>query len=192
MHASDPSARYTTTAIVLHWIIAAAVIGQIGLGWWMQEIPKMPVGPRVNAFNLHKSIGLTILIAMVVRLAWRASHPPPPLPRMPPWQARAARINHWVLYACLFLQPLTGYLGSALSGYPVLYFGFVLPSWAPKSVFLKDLLSVVHLVDSCILAAAIAIHVAAALKHQFVDRNGLLRRMWPWGAVAGTLASSGR
>jgi cytochrome b561 len=190
MHASDPSARYTTTAIILHWVIAAAVIGQIGLGWWMQEIPKLPVGPRVNAFNLHKSIGLTVLVLMVVRVAWRATHRPPSLPSMPTWQAKAARINHWVLYACLFIQPLTGYLGSAVSGYPVLYFGFVLPSWAPKNVFLKDLLSVVHLVDSCILTAAIAIHVAAALKHQLVDRNGLLRRMWPWGATGGTLANS--
>ena len=190
MQDSEATGRYTTTAIVLHWIIAAAVIGQIGLGWWMQEIPKIPVGPRVNAFNLHKSIGLTVLMLMVVRLAWRATHRPPSLPSMPAWQARAARINHWVLYACLFVQPLTGYLGSAVSGYPVLYFGFVLPSWAPKSVFLKDLLSVVHLVDSGILAAAIAIHVAAALKHQFVDRNGLLRRMSPWGTTGGTLANT--
>ena len=190
MQDSEATGRYTTTAIVLHWIIAAAVIGQIGLGWWMQEIPKIPVGPRVNAFNLHKSIGLTVLMLMVVRLAWRATHRPPSLPSMPTWQAKAARINHWVLYACLFIQPLTGYLGSAVSGYPVLYFGFVLPSWAPKSVFLKDLLSVVHLVDSGILAAAIAIHVAAALKHQFVDRNGLLRRMSPWGTTGGTLANT--
>ena len=190
MHDSDPSARYTTTAIVLHWVIAAAVIGQISLGWWMQEIPKVPVGPRVNAFNLHKSIGLTVLMLMAVRVAWRATHQPPSLAQMPMWQAKAARINHWVLYACLFIQPLTGYLGSAVSGYPVLYFGLVLPAWTPKSIFLKDLLSVVHLVDSCILVAAIAIHIAAALKHQFVDRDHLLRRMWPWRAAAGILANN--
>ncbi|HXX83962.1 MAG TPA: cytochrome b [Casimicrobiaceae bacterium] len=176
-------ARYTTTAIVLHWIIAVAVIGQVAMGWWMQEIPKVPFGPRANAFNLHKSIGMTVLMIMAVRLAWRASHRPPSLPEMPPWQARAARVNHWVLYVCLFVQPLTGYLGSAVSGYPVLYFGLALPAWAPKSIFLKDLLSLVHLVDSCVLAAAIAIHIAAALKHQLVDQDHLLRRMWPWRAA---------
>jgi cytochrome b561 len=180
---SDRPARYTTTAIALHWIIAAAVLGQIAFGWWMQEIPKDPLGPRVNAYNLHKSIGLTILALMTLRLVWRATHRPPALPAMPAWQARAARINHWVLYTCLFLQPLSGYVGSAVSGYPVRYFGMLLPAWAAKSIPLKDFLSDVHLVNSGILVAAITIHFAAALKHQFVDRNGLLWRMWPRGRV---------
>jgi cytochrome b561 len=176
---SDRPERYTTTAIALHWIIAVAVLGQIALGWGMQEIPKDPVGPRVNAFNLHKSIGLTILALMALRLIWRATHRPPPLPAMPAWQARAARINHWVLYICLFLQPLSGYVGSAVSGYPVRYFGMLLPAWAAKNIALKDFLSVVHLVNSGILAAAIALHIAAALRHQIVERDGLLWRMWP-------------
>ena len=179
---SDKPGRYTTTAIALHWIVAFAVIAQIMLGWWMQEIPKDPVGPRVNAFNLHKSIGLTILILMTLRLAWRGTHRPPPLPSMPAWQARVAHINHWLLYACLFVQPLTGYIGSAVSGYPVRYFGMLLPAWAAKNEALKDLLSVVHLVDSWILVTAIALHIGAALKHQFIDRDGLLRRMWVTGA----------
>jgi cytochrome b561 len=161
MSDSDRPVRYTTTAIALHWIIAVVVLGQVALGWWMQEIPKDPVGPRVNAFNLHKSIGLTILAAM------------------PAWQARAARINHWLLYACLFLQPLSGYVGSAVSGYPVRYFGMLLPAWAAKSIPLKDFLSVVHLVSSWILVTAIAVHIAAALKHHVVERDGLLWRMWP-------------
>jgi cytochrome b561 len=177
----DRPVRYTTTAIALHWIIAVAVLGQIAFGWWMQEIPKDPVGPRVNAFNLHKSIGLTILALMVLRLTWRATHRPPALPPMPAWQARAARINHWVLYTCLFLQPLSGYVGSAVSGYPVRYFGMLLPAWAAKSIPLKDFLSDVHLVNSGILAAAIVVHIAAALKHQFVERDRLLWRMWPRG-----------
>ena len=110
---------------------------------------------------------------------WRATHRPPALPAMPAWQTRAAHINHWVLYTCLFLQPLSGYVGSAVSGYPVRYFGMLLPAWAAKSEAWKDILSVVHLVNSCILVTAIAVHIAAALKHQFVDRDRLLRRMWP-------------
>jgi len=175
---SEPAARYTATAIALHWLIALAVGAQIVFGWWMQQIPKLPVGPRVDAFNLHKSIGMTILLLMVIRLAWRATHRPPALPRLPAWQANAARINHWLLYACLFAQPLSGYLGSAVSGYPVRYFGMTLPAWAATDVALKNLLSVVHLVCSWVLVAAIAVHVLAAIKHQVVDRNGLLRRMW--------------
>ena len=185
---SDPTRpdRYAATAIVLHWLIAAAVRGQIALGWWMQEIPKDPAGPRVNAFNLHKSIGLTILLLMVVRLAWRATHRPPTLPPMPTWQALAARGNHWLLYLCLFAQPLTGYLGSAVSGYPVRYFGLLLPAWAAKNVALKDALSVAHLVTSWVLVAAIALHLAAALKHHFLDRDGLLWRMWLRSAQTST------
>jgi cytochrome b561 len=122
---SGSDARYTSTAIVLHWLIAALVIVQFGWGWWMQDIPKVPVGPRVDAFNLHKSVGLTILALMVIRIAWRAGHRPPPLPPMPSWQATAARVTHIALYVLLVIHPLSGYLGSEFSGYPVKYFGIV-------------------------------------------------------------------
>src|SRR6202142_916349 len=151
--------RYTTTAIVLHWVIALTVAGLNVFGWWMQTIPKDPIGPRVNAFNLHKSIGLTVLLLMLARLTWRATHRPPGLPSMPAWQATAARANHWLLYLCIILQPLSGYLGSAFSGYPVKYFGFTLPNWAAKSVPLKDFLSAFHLINSWVLVAAIALHL---------------------------------
>ncbi|MEO8739360.1 MAG: cytochrome b [Casimicrobiaceae bacterium] len=183
MSGSEPAIRYTTTAIVLHWVIALAVIAQIIFGWWMQEIPKLPVGPRVNAFNLHKSIGMSILLLMVMRLTWRATHPPPELPAMPAWQLHAAHMHHWLLYACLFVQPATGYLGSIFSGYPVRFYGVVLPAWAARNDAMKDLMSSVHLVMSWILVAAIVIHVLAALKHHVIDRDGLLRRMWVRGAA---------
>ena len=183
MQGSDTGERYTTTAATLHWLIAALVLGMIVLGWSMQAIPKVPVGPRVNAYNLHKSIGLTVLLLMLVRTAWRATHPAPALPPMPLWQARTARLVHVLLYVCLFIQPLSGYLGSAFSGYPVKLFGFVLPAWAPKSDPLKDAMSVVHLVNSCVLVTALVLHIAGALKH-VLDRDGLFRRMWPWGEQA--------
>jgi len=177
--------RYTPTAAALHWLIAALVLGMIVFGWSMQVIPKIPVGPRVNAYNLHKSIGLTVLGLMVLRLAWRATHPAPALPPMPQWQSRTARVVHALLYFCLFVQPLTGYLGSAFSGYPVKIYGLVLPAWAPRNDWLKDAMSIVHLGNSVILVSVIALHVAGALKHAFVDRDGLVRRMWPWGARPG-------
>ena len=181
MPSSDPSGRYTRTAALLHWVVAALVLGMIGLGWLMQEIPKDPVGPRVNAFNLHKSIGLTVLLLMLARAAWRMTHRAPELPAMSAWQARTARVVHILLYVCLFVQPLTGYLGSAYSGYPVRMFGMVLPAWAPKSVPIKDAMSIAHLVNSWVLVAALILHLAGALKHAFFDRDGLLGRMWPWG-----------
>jgi cytochrome b561 len=178
----NSDSRYTATAAVLHWLIAGLVLGMIVLGWSMQAIPKVPVGPRVNAYNLHKSIGLTVLVLMVLRTAWRATHPVPDLPPMPLWQARTARVVHVLLYVCLFVQPLTGYLGSVFSGYPVKIYGFVLPAWGPRNDALKDAMSVVHLVDSVVLVTAITLHIAGALKHALVDRDRLLRRMWPWGA----------
>ena len=179
MPSSDSEPRYPLTIIVLHWAIAVAVVGITVLGWWMQTIPKDPVGPRVNAYNLHKSIGLTVLLLMVVRLAWRASHRPPQLPPLPVWQARAAHAVHALLYVLLFVDAMSGYLGSAVSGFPVKFFGWALPAWAAANVGLKEACSVVHLVSSWALVAAIGIHVMATFYHQWVLHDGLLWRIWP-------------
>ena len=176
---SEHATRYTTTAIVLHWLIAAGVIVLIGWGWWMQTIPKLPVGPRVDAFNLHKSIGMTVLLLMLVRISWRARHRPPPLMPMPRWQAQLAQAVHVLLYICLIVQPMSGYLGSAFSGYPVRFFGIVLPAWAPKYDILKDAFGVVHLVNSWVLVGALALHVAGTVKHALLERDGSFRRIWP-------------
>lgn len=171
------SERYDRMAVALHWAIALAVIAQFAWGWWMQGIPKQPIGPRVDAFNLHKSVGLTLLALMLLRLAWRAAHAPPALPAMAHWQAVLARATHVLLYVVLFLMPLSGYLGSVWSGYPVKVFGMTLPAWGAKDATLKDLAGTVHLVTAWALAAAVALHVAGALKHALVDRDGLLARM---------------
>lgn len=178
--ATTHSQRYSALAIALHWVVAMLVLAQIALGWWMQGIAKQPAGPRADAFNLHKSIGLTILALMVVRILWRITHRPPALPAMPPWQARLARATHGLLYVLLVIQPLAGYLGSAFSGYPVKYFGVTLPGWAPQSIPLKDFMSAVHLATSWLIAAAVLLHLAGVAKHVVVDRDGLLLRMLPF------------
>jgi cytochrome b561 len=169
--------RYTRFAVAMHWIVAAIVLAQYPLGWLMQQIPKQPPGPRAEVFNLHKSIGLTILALMIVRLGWRLAHRPPALPPMARWQAWAARSTHGALYAVLVAMPLAGYLGSAFSGYPVRYFGIVLPSWAAKNAQLKEWMSTAHLVLAWILAIAFALHIAGVLKHALIDRDGQVRRM---------------
>lgn len=186
----NSQSRYTTVAIVLHWLVAAIVLAQFPLGWWMQEIPKQPPGPRVEAFNLHKSIGFVILALMMVRIAWRLGHPSPPLPAMPRWQARLAGATHLLLYAVLVALPVTGYLGSAFSGYPVKFFGLTLPDWAGKQPQLKEWMSAAHLALAWMLAAAFAAHMAGVAKHVLVNRDGLLWRMgWRKGAREGGVTS---
>jgi cytochrome b561 len=179
MSDSDSTPRYPLAVVVLHWTIAFAMVGLVVLGWWMQAIPKEPVGPRADAYNLHKSIGLAALLVLAALLAWRATHQPPPLPSMPRWQARAAAAGHFLLYAGMIVAALSGYLGSATSGYPVKFFGWVLPSLTGANAAVKDACSVVHLVSNWILVAAISLHILATFYHQWVLRDGLLWRMWP-------------
>jgi cytochrome b561 len=176
--------RYPTTAIVLHWTIAALVFALVVLGWWMQEIPKQPPGPRADAFNLHKSFGLAALAFIAALIAWRLSHSPPPLPPMPPWQARLAKAMHLGLYVLIVAVAVSGYLGSAYSGYPVKFFGMTLPAWAASSADLKELMGSVHYWGSWLLTVAVLVHVGAVVKHTFVNRDALLRRMG-WGAGRG-------
>ena len=178
---SGSEARYTRTAVALHWLVAALVIVQVGWGFWMQGIARQPVGPRVDAFNVHKSMGMVILALMLVRIAWRAAHRPPALPPMPRWQHVAARASHALLYAALVAQPVIGYLGSAWSGFPVRLFGVALPAWSAGDPALKDAMSTAHLVVGCVLIAAIVLHVGAALRHA-VARDGVVSRILPRGA----------
>ena len=123
-------ARYTATAVVLHWVIAALLIAEFAHGWWMQVIPKEPPGIRADAFNMHKSFGLVLLALALLRLGWRLAHRPPPFPPMPRWQAIAARANHVLLYTMMLAMPLSGYFGSVFSGYPIKWFGMALPAWS--------------------------------------------------------------
>lgn len=179
--------RYDGVAIAFHWGVAVLVAAQLALGWWMIGLPDLPRGIQAPWFNLHKSIGLTIGLLMLARLWWRQRHRPPPLPgSLPRWQAIAARANHAALYACLLLMPLSGYLGSVFSGYPIRYFGIVLPQWGWASPALKQFFSAVHFGTVCLLMALIALHVAAALKHLLVNRDGVVARMWPARPPAGS------
>jgi len=170
---------YGPTAIALHWIVGIAVLAQFALGWWMLGVPKEPPGLRAGWFNLHKSIGLTLAAFVVIRLVWRRTHRPPPLPGdVPGWQQRLARANHALLYACMLVMPLAGYLGSSFTRYPIRYFGHTLPHWGWDWPAGKSLMSALHFSTACVLGALIALHVAGALWH-LARRDGIFWRMWP-------------
>jgi YVTN family beta-propeller protein len=171
--------RYGRVAMALHWAIALLALCQIALGWWMLDLPKSPPGLRAGWFNVHKSVGLTIGMLMLVRLGWRIAHPGPPLPAsVPHWQARAARISHFLLYAALIAQPMVGYLGSSFTPYPIKYFGFTLPHWGWDAPALKALCSSIHFTLACLITALVALHISAAFKH-LLSGDGVFRRMWP-------------
>jgi cytochrome b561 len=171
--------RYTTVAIVLHWLIAAAVLFMIGLGWTLEDIPK-GTPERTYWFNLHKSIGVTIGLLVVVRLLWRLTHRPPPLPAsMPAWEIAAARLNHVLLYALLLAMPVIGFLASNFTKFGVKYFGVQVGPLFAENQAMRDTLQELHGALSWVLVVLVAVHVLAALKHWLVDRDRVFQRMLP-------------
>jgi cytochrome b561 len=154
----------------------------------------LPLSPRkLELVSYHKWIGVTVLALMGLRLAWRLTHRPPPLPpSVPARQRRAATIAHWTLYALLLAIPLSGWLFSSAAGVPTVYLGlWQLPDLVAKDRALADALKLAHKSLNFALLVLAIVHVAAALKHQFVDRDGLLARMWPWNTPPDYFASSG-
>jgi len=171
--------RYGSVAQTLHWLVVALLIIQFTLA---KIAENLPLGPdKLGTLARHKSVGITILTLAVLRLAWRLYNPPPRLPPMPRWQALAARFSHATLYALLFAMPLTGWMMSSASNYPVSWFSLVqLPDLVAPDPALKETLHDVHETLSKVLITIASLHVLAALKHQFRDRDGLMFRMLPW------------
>jgi cytochrome b561 len=171
--------RYRLPAIVLHWLIALLIIGMICLGYYMTGIPKNT--PERSFFlNLHKSFGLLAAMLILVRLGWRVSHTVPPLPAsVPSWQASAARWSHRLLYACMVLQPLTGYVSSSFNKFGIKFFGLDLPNWGWEDKYLRELFVGFHHTIAVVLIVLIVLHVLAALKHLLIDRDGVFQRMLP-------------
>lgn len=169
--------RYTKTAIALHWLVAFLIIGVFPLGMVMSGLPFSPL--KLKLISYHKWLGVTIFLLVVVRLAWRATHIPPPLPAsMPSWEQQAAHGLHHLLYLLLFMIPLSGWLMSSAKGIQTVYLGVLpLPDLLGKDKALGDLLGTVHAVLNYSMLALVVVHIAAALKHQFVDRDGVLARM---------------
>ena len=173
------SRRYTRIAVALHWLVAAALLYQLALGWWMLDLPKAPPGLRAGWFNWHKSVGIVIALLVLLRMAWRVTHPVGPLADLPAWQRRAANANHALLYVCMVVMPLSGYLGSSFSGYPVRFFGIALPPWAEAWPAGKQAMSALHYGTTWLFMGLIALHVAAAgwhaLRHEGSGRMGIPR-----------------
>lgn len=170
--------RYSPIAIAFHWLLAAMIVCSFCVGLTMSDMAMSPT--RLKLFNWHKWAGITILALSALRLLWRLTHRPPPDVPMAPWQRRAAHATHWVLYALFFLTPLAGWAYSSAAGFPVVVFGVVpLPDFVPVDRALAEVLKSRHQMLAFLLAFVVLAHIGAALKHHFLDRDGLLLRMWP-------------
>jgi cytochrome b561 len=176
--------RYTTTAIALHWLIALLIVGAFTLGLVMTDMPGISPA-KLRYYNWHKWAGVTVLFLATLRLLWRLGHRPPELTgAMPAWQRRAAHGVHHLLYVLMFAVPLSGYFFTLAAGRPVVYFGlFQLPVLIEADPALKEVLAVVHEWLNWLMAAIVAVHVLAALKHAFIDRDATLRRMLPGRSI---------
>ena len=133
---------------------------------------------RLKLYNWHKWAGVTILVLSAARLLWRLTHQPPADVAMPTWQRRVAHATHIGFYVLFFAVPLIGWAYSSAAGFPIVWFGVLqLPDFVPVSRELADAIKPFHQWSAYALGALVALHVAGALKHQFVDRDGLIGRM---------------
>ncbi|OYQ41817.1 cytochrome b [Rhodoferax sp. TH121] len=180
-----PATRYSRTAIVLHWVLGLAILGLFGVGLYMTSLPFSPA--RLKLYNWHKWAGITLLALSVVRLLWRATHRPPALPdsiakAMPAWQHWAHHGTHYAMYALFFLVPLIGWAYSSAAGFPIVVFGVLpLPDFVPVDKALAELIKPFHELSAFALVGLAGLHIAAVLKHQLVDKDGLIGRMLPGG-----------
>jgi cytochrome b561 len=181
--------RYTGVAILLHWLIAIGIIANVALAWIWPHLADASVRP---AIDMHKSIGVTILGLAIMRLLWRWAHRPPALPEgYQLWEIRASHVTHIFLYILMFAMPLTGwimdsaYKDAAL--HPMLWFGLF--EW-PRIVAIEHLdpairqtvhdgFGAAHVTLSYLLYGLFTLHVAGALKHQWLDGEREIQRMLP-------------
>ena len=172
MHAK----HYDRFSVLLHWAMALLILLQIAIGLWMVDLPKDDNGIRANWFNVHKSIGIVLLLLICLRVAWL------------PWRSRvvpataglmhlAARASHAMLYLLMVVAPLSGFLGSVYSKFPIRFFDIRLPRLAQPWDTAKELFSVVHLVSTYALIAMVVLHLLAFAYHQFVLKDHLIMRM---------------
>ena len=181
--ASSLPARYTLTAILLHWVLALAILTAFGVGLYLDDLPFSPA--KLKLINWHKWAGVTILLLSVLRLLWRLTHRPPALPAkiesaMPGWQRVAHHGTHHLMYLLFFAVPLLGWAYSSAKGFPIVWFGVLpLPDLVAPNPELAEAIQPLHGLAAWGLIGLVALHVGAALKHQFIDRDGLLERMRP-------------
>jgi cytochrome b561 len=190
--------KYTKTAIILHWLIALGIFAMFALGWYMTDLPKEApkqmaydlfdwgiytwqlgeeVSPRSFYFNLHKSIGITILALVIIRILWRITHRPPALlTSYKTWERKLSTAAHHTLYLLMFALPASGLIMAMSGKYGVKWFGLDFIAGSENKA-LRDFFEGAHEAVGILILVAIAIHIAGALKHKLIDKDTTMERM---------------
>lgn len=172
---------YGSVAKTFHWLIFLLVASLVAAGFVMTD---MPVGPdKFRLYGIHKSVGITVLVIVILRLGWKLTNISPLLPvTMKPWEKLAAKAGHLALYGLVMAMPLTGWAMSSAAGLPVSVFGwFTLPDLVAPDNALKGIFREMHETLAWVLIVMVVLHVLAALLHHFYYRDNVLRRMLPYG-----------
>lgn len=180
MSLRNSATTYGSLAKLLHWSMALLILGLIGLGLFMTSEPDGD--PKWALYDLHKTLGSGVFVLLVLRIVWRKLSPPPGLPAsMKPWEQMAAHVGHVLLYACMLALPVTGYLDSSYGGFHLSFFGlFDVPMIFAKDEALLEFYAAAHSYIAYGLIAVLLGHIGAALKHHFIVKDDVLRRM-TWG-----------
>ena len=171
--------RYGASAIASHWLLALLIAGNFAFGLYFIELPFSP--QKLKYFSWHKWAGALVLPVAAVLLAWRLAHGELALPAaMPNWEIQLSRLTHALLYLLFFASPLSGWLYSSAAGFQTVLFGVLpIPDLIGRGPEAAEALKAMHRWTNYALAALVAVHVLAALKHRFVDRDDVLARMLP-------------
>ena len=178
MQIKNTKTRFGIVTITLHWLMAILIIGLLCLVLYMTRIPISEL--KLRLFGFHKEYGMLVLMLAIVRLVWRLDNVNPSLSSLAPWEQMAARGMHWAFYGFMFAIPITGWLITSAAGLPVSFFDlFLLPDLVAANEAHRILFQTIHKWLSYGLIVAFCGHVGAALKHQFINKDDILRRIFP-------------
>lgn len=169
--------RYGAPAILIHWLMAFLIASLVAIGWYMMSIEDDP-GSKWY-FDLHKSVGIVVFILVLLRIVWRATHRPLPLPgSLPRWEVKLSHLTQWALYVCMLLLPILGFVGASCSKSGVVFFGTRVSSWTLPNHDTAEFFFGLHITLAWVMVALVALHAIGGLKHLLVDKDGVFQRMW--------------
>ncbi|MBX3713522.1 MAG: cytochrome b [Lysobacter sp.] len=191
MSLKNPSDRWGGVSQCLHWATVVLIVAIAYIGLTMGDLPNGP--DKIRTYALHKSIGLTILALVALRVLWRlAAGAPRPVPGSPRWQERIASLTHFGIYVLLFAIPISGWVMNSAAGYPLQWFGlFNLPAIAGKSQELREAAKEAHELMFWLLALMVVAHAGAAFYHHLFQQDATLARMLPRGWLKVPAAGAG-